>query len=388
MGLKSVSNFQKINMSFLANMAYQIALISGQLLIILYIYLKDGVEMLDSFFYILALLLPYYTFLLLGLRQLRLSNSISKGQVHLVRFVSMFVFLLISVFVVNDINNVFYIFIFWKMNDFIIDAVSLEFQINKSHGLLLRIAALRIIYLLVFLIYFDGELSSFILFSLPVLSLYFFYMVRTTRFYSFSFYAFKSMGYLGLIASISSVVVSYPRVVLSESATISSGVLSLISVVSYLYIIGQIVISATLPIILPKISKDDIIFKFNINKYLVLISVLSFVFVIVVFSLSWLGLWVADYELFEIELYLLFLLLIMNLPFVFLVNFIEGFSSVRNVEKLVVISTFSAALLSICLSNYMADLWGGVGYALIIVMCFLLRFIISYYFIVIYKVVG
>lgn len=366
--------------AFLSNVTYQVTLILAQVILICFLYLESEVAKLDEFFHVLALLLPCYTFLLLGLRQLRLSNVLNKEVLHFVRFIALAIFVLISSLIVNEWTRVFYIVIFWKVNDLIIDAVSLELQLTKKYKMLLFLSFLRVTYFTIFIWFFNGTSTSLSFFLVPLLLLYLLYCIKVTNLHLYNRSMIKPMIYLGAVASISSLVVAYPRVVIGESENIQAGVLSLVSFVSYFYIIGQVIISAVLPIILPQVSSGKVPFEKSLKKQLFFVFTLSILFVLSVISLVGF-LVLIGWDFLSNQQLLLSVLLLINLPLIFLVNFVEAFSSVCGVEKAVVISTLLTALISVALTNQIATLWNGIGYCLVIFICFLFRFLFSYYFI-------
>ncbi|RUO46622.1 hypothetical protein CWE21_10725 [Pseudidiomarina aquimaris] len=364
------------NHLFYANVIYQLTLISAQGLLIAFIYLNYSIELLDEFFYILSYLLPVYTFFLLGVRQLRLSERLTKSNAHLVRFISLFCFTVLAFFLSEEKSQVFYMILFWKINDYCIDAVSLELQIDKNVIGLCIISIIRLLMFVAFLAFFNSGIIYFMISTAPWLVLYGLY----TYFYTTQDGIIKirlvSAIYLGFVASISSIVVAYPRIVIGSSENIEDGILSLVSFISYFYLIGQVIISAMLPVLLPRFDHTDGSILRKLKGKVKIISVLSCLLIIFLFLMIY-SLALLNVFVFSKHEMLLILSLLICMPLIFLVNFIEAFSSIRNIEGLIVISTLVTAVASLLLSNCIADLWNGFGYALVIFLCFLLRLVIS-----------
>lgn len=378
--LSKIVKVFRIKKSFLSNFVYQTSGILGQFIVIALIYFLKGSQGTDSFFLYMAVLMPYTTFLQLGLRQLRLSNKINLKEVFFIRLFSIFVFFVIAYLNFDTAIDIYMSVVFLKVVDLVFGVIVTEEQVLRRNNKVLYLSVLKVFCFFSYALIYLQEPAWLALFLFFLMLFFVFFHVGkiSSPFISFAQVPIKSMLSLSLIATVSSLIISYPRVFLGNS-DIQSGVLTFISLMSYLGVITGVIVSSLVPGLVVELS-HDVNAKLKLIGYFKKMSLVFLGLVLVLYFFSVIFMYI--YGCSKIYYWIVFFMLL-SIAVNSCSNFLEAFSSIFGREKFIVVSSFSSLFLSLLLTPLIAGEWQGIGYAIIVLSCYALRLFLAVYFLIV-----
>lgn len=367
---------------YLPSIINQVAFVLTQGLVLGCLYRALGVIALDEAFLALALVTPVYVLLLLGGRQLYASEVLNYNSFIRVRLGSVVVFAVACVgiwwLLMRDLvsTQLVAFVVAWKVQDMSQDALGIVVQKRELPTLLIAISLARVLLILpAYFVKSETSITMLTCLFIATAGLTFVALMRRRGPLDRIGHVMLTRGLsLGVAATAAALTVSVPRIALGKYVGAGTGVVAFVGIASYVYLIGQIVISALAPHVISRALNVRMSarprFVWNIIRssallYLLIIALAGVGFVLVAIQHEFL--WDFSY-LFAAVLLFVYVGLIGNTA--------EAMVSVVGAERVAAIASVLAFLMSSIAAIVFVPRWGAFGYCASLLAAFILRFVV------------